>query len=96
MARKPTKPEPAADTLPPQTPPETERQPETEGQPETRTPPTDGTVFIRTRHAERFFRCGLEFGRQARAVRREDVASDADWQRLLAEPNLTVTTGETP
>ncbi|MDO4693052.1 MAG: hypothetical protein Q4A62_00275 [Eikenella sp.] len=44
-------------------------------------------VLVKTRTAERFFRCGLEFGRAWRLVERKDL-SEPNWQRLLAEPHL--------
>lgn len=47
-------------------------------------------VAVRTKTAPRFYRCGLEFVRsQSRMVRRSEL-SEANWQRLLAEPNLLV------
>ena len=46
-------------------------------------------VAVKTRNAARFYRCGLEFTREIRIVERSTM-DEADWQRLLAEPNLTV------
>ena len=46
-------------------------------------------VAVKTRNATRFYRCGLEFTREIRIVERSAM-NEADWQRLLAEPNLTV------
>nr|DAK77774.1 MAG TPA: hypothetical protein [Caudoviricetes sp.]DAX52899.1 MAG TPA: hypothetical protein [Caudoviricetes sp.] len=46
-------------------------------------------VAVKTRNAARFYRCGLEFTREIRIVERSAM-DEADWQRLLAEPNLTV------
>ena len=46
-------------------------------------------VAVKTRSAARFYRCGLEFTREIRIVERSAM-DEADWQRLLAEPNLTV------
>ena len=53
--------------------------------------PTEGAemVAVKTRSAARFYRCGLEFSRETRIVERGEM-SEGDWQRLLAEPNLTV------
>lgn len=53
--------------------------------------PTEGAemVAVKTRSAARFYRCGLEFTREIRIVERSTM-DEADWQRLLAEPNLTV------
>lgn len=53
--------------------------------------PVDGAemVAVKTRNATRFYRCGLEFTREIRIVERSTM-DEADWQRLLAEPNLTV------
>ena len=48
-----------------------------------------GMVAVKTRNAARFYRCGLEFTREIRIVERSTM-DEADWQRLLAEPNLTV------
>ncbi|MFQ3071248.1 hypothetical protein ACKJPP_04450 [Neisseria polysaccharea] len=46
-------------------------------------------VAVKTRNATRFYRCGLEFTREIRIIERSTM-DEADWQRLLAEPNLTV------
>ena len=46
-------------------------------------------VAVKTRNATRFYRCGLEFTREIRIVERSAM-NEADWQRLLAETNLTV------
>lgn len=53
--------------------------------------PVEGAemVAVKTRSAARFYRCGLEFTREIRIVERSAM-DEADWQRLLAEPNLTV------
>ena len=53
--------------------------------------PVEGAemVAVKTRNATRFYRCGLEFTREIRIVERSAM-DEADWQRLLAEPNLTV------
>jgi len=53
--------------------------------------PVEGAemVAVKTRSAARFYRCGLEFTREIRIVERSTM-DEADWQRLLAEPNLTV------
>ena len=53
--------------------------------------PVEGAemVAVKTRNATRFYRCGLEFTREIRIVERSAL-DEADWQRLLAEPNLTV------
>ena len=53
--------------------------------------PVEGAemVAVKTRNATRFYRCGLEFTREIRIVDRSAM-DEADWQRLLAEPNLTV------
>lgn len=53
--------------------------------------PVEGAemVAVKTRNATRFYRCGLEFTREIRIVERSAM-NEADWQRLLAEPNLTV------
>lgn len=53
--------------------------------------PVEGAemVAVKTRNAARFYRCGLEFTREIRIVERSAM-DEADWQRLLAEPNLTV------
>lgn len=64
-------------------------------------PPTEDAeaAFVKTRTAERFYRCGLEFGRNWRLVERKDL-SEPNWQRLLAEPHLVaqgvVLTAEEP
>lgn len=64
-------------------------------------PPTEDAeaAFVKTRTAERFYRCGLEFGRAWRLVERKDL-SEPNWQRLLAEPHLVaqgvVLTAEEP
>ena len=52
-------------------------------------PPTEDAeaAFVKTRTAERFYRCGLEFGRAWRLVERKDL-SEPNWQCLLAEPHL--------
>lgn len=54
-------------------------------------PPAENAeaVYVKTRTAERFYRCGLAFGRLWRLVERQDL-SEPDWQRLLAEPHLEV------
>ena len=53
--------------------------------------PVEGAemVAVKTHNATRFYRCGLEFTREIRIVERSAM-DEADWQRLLAEPNLTV------
>lgn len=53
--------------------------------------PVEGAemVAVKTHNATRFYRCGLEFTREIRIVERSAM-NEADWQRLLAEPNLTV------
>ncbi|WP_107971054.1 hypothetical protein [Neisseria elongata] len=53
--------------------------------------PVEGAemVAVKTHNATRFYRCGLEFTREIRIVERSTM-DEADWQRLLAEPNLTV------
>ena len=53
--------------------------------------PVEGAemVAVKTRSAARFYRCGLEFTCEIRIVERSAL-DEADWQRLLAEPNLTV------
>lgn len=53
--------------------------------------PVEGAemVTVKTHNATRFYRCGLEFTREIRIVERSAM-DEADWQRLLAEPNLTV------
>lgn len=53
--------------------------------------PVEGAemVAVKTRSAARFYRCGHEFTREIRIVERSAM-DEADWQRLLAEPNLTV------
>ena len=53
--------------------------------------PVEGAemVAVKTHSAARFYRCGLEFTREIRIVERSAM-DEADWQRLLAEPNLTV------
>ena len=53
--------------------------------------PVEGAemVAVKTRSTARFYRCGLEFTREIRIVERSAM-DEADWQRLLAEPNLTV------
>ena len=53
--------------------------------------PVEGAemVAVKTHNATRFYRCGLEFTREIRIVERS-TKDEADWQRLLAEPNLTV------
>lgn len=53
--------------------------------------PAEGAemVAVKTHSAARFYRCGLEFTREIRIVERSTM-DEADWQRLLAEPNLTV------
>ena len=83
----------------PDTPPEA-TQPETapvEQQPEQDAvvQPTADAVAVRSR-TERFFRCGLEFVRHEwRTVQRSEL-SDADWQRLLAEPHLEIRPADAP
>ena len=53
------------------------------------------SVAVRSR-TERFFRCGLEFVRHEwRTVQRSEL-SDADWQRLLAEPHLEIRPADAP
>ena len=83
----------------PDTPPETtqsetapvEQQPEQEAVVQ----PTADAVAVRSR-TERFFRCGLEFVRHEwRTVQRSEL-SDADWQRLLAEPHLEIRPADAP
>lgn len=61
----------------------------------TEPPAADDTVAVRSR-TERFFRCGLEFVRHEwRTVQRSEL-SDADWQRLLAEPHLEIRPADAP
>lgn len=83
----------------PDTPPETtqsetapvEQQPEQDAVVQ----PTADAVAVRSR-TERFFRCGLEFVRHEwRTVQRSEL-SDADWQRLLAEPHLEIRPADAP
>ena len=58
-------------------------------------PPAADAVAVRSR-TERFFRCGLEFVRHEwRTVQRSEL-SDADWQRLLAEPHLEIRPADAP
>ena len=61
----------------------------------TEPPAADDAVAVRSR-TERFFRCGLEFVRHEwRTVQRSEL-SDADWQRLLAEPHLEIRPADAP
>ena len=61
----------------------------------TEPPAADDAVAVRSR-TERFFRCGLEFVRHEWRTVQHSELSDADWQRLLAEPHLEIRPADAP